>query len=109
MIGFGAGRAPAAPVNHLRRWARTGVAAGGGGRWDTCLVEQCSPVAGDVRPFKTGMELSPLLGCQCAEALICVCGERHATVSIAGSGRDELGSLKQPKTDVSPARTGYVA
>jgi len=30
-------------------------------------------------------------------------------VSIADSGRDELGSLKQPKTDVSPARTGYVA
>jgi len=28
-----AGRAPAAPVNHLRHWARTGVAAGGGGRW----------------------------------------------------------------------------
>ena len=29
---------------------------------DTCLVEQRRPVAGHDRPFKTGIELSPLLG-----------------------------------------------
>ena len=30
-------------------------------------------------------------------SVICFCGERHPAVSIAGSGRDELGSMKQPK------------
>jgi hypothetical protein len=29
---------------------------------DPCLVEQRRPVAGHVRPVKTGIELSPLLG-----------------------------------------------
>src|SRR5215472_2351579 len=66
IVRFSAGRlpAPTALVNHFAAGSGGGLRLVVAVDGDACLVEQGRPVAGHARPFKTRIELSPLLGGQ---------------------------------------------